>query len=80
MAVKTAISIPDSIYQRAEKAARRLRITRSRLYSTAVEEYLQRHSDDQIVERLNALHGALQETLDPQLAEMQSRSLPQERW
>ena len=78
--MKTAVSIPDPIYRRAEKAARQLRVSRSRLYSTAIAEYLQRHTDEQIVEQLNALHGALQETLDPMLAEAQSRSLPQERW
>jgi predicted transcriptional regulator len=79
-AMKTAVSIPDPIYRRAEKAARQLGVSRSRLYSTAIAEYLQRHTDDQIVEQLNAIHGALQETLDPVLAEAQSRSLPQERW
>ena len=78
--MKTAISIPDSIYRRAERAARRLRISRSRLYSTAIEEYLQRHTDEEIVQRLNAVYGPLQETIDPVLAEAQSRSLPQERW
>ena len=78
--VKTAVSIPDPIYHRAESAARRLRMSRSHLYSVAIEEYLQRHADAEIVERLNAVYGALEETLDPVLAEAQSRSLPRERW
>ena len=78
--VKTAVSIPDPIYRQAEEAARRLRVSRSHLYSAAIEEYLRRHTDDEIVERLNAVHGALQETIDPVLAEAQSRSLPLERW
>ena len=78
--VKTAISIPDSIYRQAEKTARRLRISRSRLYSTAIQEYLRRHADGEIVERLNAVYGSFQEAVDPVLAEAQSRSLPQERW
>ena len=78
--VKTAVSIPDPIYRQAERAARRLRISRSHLYSAAIGEYLRRHTDDEIVERMNAVHGALQETLDPVLAEAQSRSLPRERW
>jgi metal-responsive CopG/Arc/MetJ family transcriptional regulator len=78
--MKTAVSIPDPIFRRAEQTARRLRMSRSRLYSTAIEEYLRRHTDSEILEQLNVVHGALQETLDPVLAEIQSRSLPLEQW
>jgi hypothetical protein len=78
--VKTAISIPDPIYKRAEQAARRLGVTRSRLYSVAIEDYLRRHAEDGVVEELNAVYGDLREPLDPLLAELQSRSLPKEEW
>lgn len=38
--VKTAISLPDSLYERAERAAQRLGRTRSALYAEALEAYL----------------------------------------
>ena len=38
--MKTSVSIPDRIYRSAEQAAKREKVTRSRLYSNALEAYL----------------------------------------
>ncbi len=54
--VKTAISIPASIFKGAEKLARRLGITRSELYSTAVSEYLKEHRDDMVTRKLDEVY------------------------
>ena len=51
--MKTAVSIPDDIFEGAEKLARRTKRSRSRLFSDALEEYLARHSPDQITEAMN---------------------------
>lgn len=53
--MKTAISIPDDIFVKAEELARRLSTSRSELYSRAVREYLARHSVDQVTEQLDLL-------------------------
>lgn len=53
--MKTAISIPDDLYADAERLARTLRVSRSRLYSLAMREYLARHSGDQVTLALDAL-------------------------
>lgn len=45
--VKTAVSLPDDVYARAERAARRLGRTRSALYAEALREYLDRHQPEQ---------------------------------
>jgi metal-responsive CopG/Arc/MetJ family transcriptional regulator len=39
-AMKTSISIPDRIYRAAERAAKRQKVSRSRIYTQAVEAYL----------------------------------------
>lgn len=44
LGVKTAISIPDPIFARAEKARRKLKLSRSELYARAVERYLSEQS------------------------------------
>jgi predicted transcriptional regulator len=41
--VKTAISIPDDLFHQVEACSRRLRISRSRLFTDAVRDYLARH-------------------------------------
>lgn len=51
--VKTAISIPDKVFAKAEALAQRLGKSRSRLYADAVSEYVANHDPDSITERLN---------------------------
>ena len=51
--MKTAISIPDSVFQAAEKHAKRMRKSRSQLFSEAMVEYLERHTPDEITRMLN---------------------------
>ena len=55
--MKTAISLPDSLFQSAERTAARLGIPRSQLVARALEEFIQHHQTDQVTERLNAVYG-----------------------
>jgi predicted transcriptional regulator len=64
--MKTAISIPDEVFRKAEHLARRMRKSRSQLYSEAVAEYTARHSDDEITESLNRILED-PEAADPEL-------------
>jgi metal-responsive CopG/Arc/MetJ family transcriptional regulator len=38
--MKTAISIPDEVFEQVERAAKRLGLSRSELFTRAVKEYL----------------------------------------
>jgi len=51
--MKTAISIPDPLFEEAEAAAKDLGLTRSKLIQTALEEFLQRRRDAEVTRRLN---------------------------
>ncbi len=51
--MKTAISIPDDIYATADRLAKRLRKSRSELFSDAVAEYIARHSPDEVTEAMD---------------------------
>jgi len=51
--MKTAISIPDPVFQAADKYAKRMRKSRSQLFSEAMVEYLERHTPDEITRMLN---------------------------
>jgi predicted transcriptional regulator len=55
--MKTAISIPDDLFADAERLARELKKSRSRLYGDALREYLARHSSESITETLNRVCG-----------------------
>ena len=51
--MKTAISLPDSVFQKAERFARRFKKSRSKLYVDAILEYLERHAPDSMTEAMD---------------------------
>lgn len=78
--MKTAISLPDSVFEEAEKLARNLGISRSELYTQALKAYLRKHNRHQILNKLNQVYSQESGELDPVLAKMQFMSLPHEDW
>jgi predicted transcriptional regulator len=57
--MKTAISLPDDVFERAERLARRLRKSRSELYRLAVAEYVARHDPEAVTEAMNGVADAV---------------------
>lgn len=80
--MKTAISIPDPIFDAAEKLARRLGISRSQLYSTAIDALIDKYRYSGVTERLNAVYKANPEggRLEQEVEELQSQSLTEAGW
>ena len=78
--MKTAISIPDDIFQSAEQLARRLGVSRSELYVQALKSYIEEHHEEGVTDALNTLYEDIHAQLDPVLQRMQTRSLPQDDW
>ena len=78
--MKTAISIPDRLFEAAERLAHRLGMSRSELYSTAVASYVDANLSQGVRERLDALYVAEPSELDEDLEKMQFESLPEEKW
>ena len=79
--MKTAVSIPDRIFESGEGFARRRGMTRSELYAKALDAYLEEHRADGITERLDAVYAgerAEESRLDPVLGRMQAESIPAE--
>jgi metal-responsive CopG/Arc/MetJ family transcriptional regulator len=78
--MKTAISLPDPLFAEAEQVAKRLRISRSKLYATALAQFLNEHRARGVTERLNEVYAKEKSQLDPVLHALQLRSLPHEDW
>ena len=51
--MKTAISIPDDVFEDAERLADRLQTSRSQLYARALAEFVARHDDDRVAEAMD---------------------------
>jgi metal-responsive CopG/Arc/MetJ family transcriptional regulator len=78
--MKTAVSIPDPIFHAAESLAKRLGLSRSELFSRALEAYLEAHKHDSVREALDAIYSQEASNLDETLAQLQWASLPKEDW
>ena len=51
--MKTAVSIPDSVFDKAERLARSANRSRSEVYSAALIEYVARHAPDEVTDAMN---------------------------
>ena len=74
--MKVAISIPDDLFDSAESLGKRLGVSRSRLYATALAEFLAKHKGRKTTDRLNRVYAQEQSGLETPLA-----SIPgSDRW
>ena len=80
--MKTAISIPDSLFEEADRLAKRRGWSRSELYANAVTAYVNSERFSGVREKLDAVYGNDEEdsAVDPLLADAQARSLPRDKW
>jgi hypothetical protein len=78
--MKTAVSVPDDLFRQAETAARRLRVSRSRFYATALAEFLDRQQSHTITERLNKVYSQRPAKVDAAFQRAQLKSLDKSPW
>jgi metal-responsive CopG/Arc/MetJ family transcriptional regulator len=78
--MKTAISLPDQLFVEAEQVAKRLHMSRSKLYATAIAQFLKQHGSREVTARLNEVYAKEKSQLDPVLHALQIQSLPHEDW
>ena len=78
--MKTAVSIPDDLFEGAERFARRAKKSRSRLFSDALREYLARHAADEVTEAMNRVCADLGATNDPFVSPASRRVLERSEW
>ncbi len=55
--MKTAISVEDELFQEAGRVAHKLGLSRSRIFSLALENYLREHRQHEILEQLNQVYS-----------------------
>jgi len=78
--MKTAVSIPDDLFEGAERLARRTKKSRSRVFRDALKEYLARHTPDQVTEAMNNALAELGATDDPFVSTSARRVLERREW
>jgi metal-responsive CopG/Arc/MetJ family transcriptional regulator len=57
--MKTAVSVPDDLFAKVDRLAKRSRRSRSEVYSAALREYVARHAPDEVTVGLDAVLAEL---------------------
>ncbi len=78
--MKTAVSVPDDVFDRAERLARREGRSRSEVYSAALREYVARHSPDEIADALDRVVAEVSDVADPFLSTASRHVLESTEW
>lgn len=80
LGMKTAISLPDELFESADAFAQRTGRSRSEVYAEALREYLALRARAVITERLDAVCAELDSRPEPDLARAARRRLEQTEW
>lgn len=56
--MKVAVSIPDRIFEEADRLATHLKTSRSKLYARALAAFVGNHAENEVTERMNAVVDA----------------------
>ena len=78
--MKTAVSIPDDVFEKAERLARRMKKSRSELFSHALAEYVARHAPDHVMETMNQVCAEIGPEPDPFVSAASRRMLERSEW
>jgi predicted transcriptional regulator len=80
LGMKTAVSIPDELFSRAEEMARKTGKSRSQLYQEALSEYLLRRDPAALTQAMDEALADIDQTPDPWLAEAGRRTVEHSEW
>jgi len=76
--MKVTVSLRDEVFASADSLAKRLKVSRSALYATAVAEYVAKHHDEDVTARLNAVYADSPSGIDRGVRRAQARSVAED--
>jgi len=78
--MKTAVSIPDDVFEKVERLARRGRRSRSEVFSAALKEYVARHAPDEVTEAMDRVCAAVNDQPDAFVSAAARRVMEKTEW
>lgn len=78
--MKTAISVPNDVFELSEKLAKKLKVSRSKIFAMGVKKLGEEYDEDEVTARLNEFYSKEKAEIDPVIMKMAALSLPQEEW
>ena len=80
LGMKTAVSIPDEVFEKVERLAKRARRSRSEVYGAALREYVARHAPDEVTDALNRICADANDEPDAFVSAVSLRVLERTEW
>ena len=78
--MKTAISVPEDVFNLSERLAKKLKVSRSAVFAMGLKKLGEDFDDEEITERLNEFYSKEKAEIDPVIMQMAVLSLPKEEW
>jgi metal-responsive CopG/Arc/MetJ family transcriptional regulator len=78
--MKTAVSIPDDVFEKVERLARRAGRSRSEVFSAALTEYVARHAPDEVTEAMDRVCADVADQADAFVTAAARRVLENTEW
>jgi len=78
--MKMAVSVPDDVFEEAERLARRMKRSRSEVYSRALAEYVARHVPDRVTEAMDQALAEISVPVDEFAPTASRRILKRSAW
>lgn len=80
LGMKTAVSIPDEIFEKVERLAKRARCSRSQVFSDALSEYVAGHAPDEVTDAMNRVCEQVGDQADAFVSAVGRRILENTEW
>ncbi|HXG82424.1 MAG TPA: hypothetical protein VNI84_00215 [Pyrinomonadaceae bacterium] len=78
--MKTAISVSDDVFELSEKLAKKLKVSRSKVFALGVQKLAEEHDGKELIAQINRVCEETDTSLDPFWKKAQSRILPKNEW
>ncbi len=78
--MKTAISVTDDVFQLSENLAKKLKVSRSKIFAMGVKKLAEEYDEDEVTEKLNRFYEKEKAEIDPVILKMAALSLPRDEW
>mgnify|MGYP001243135858 CR=1 FL=1 len=82
--MKTAVSLPDDLFEKVEELAEELHLSRSRIFAEAVRDYIAKQKNEEILRTLNQVYSEAEteeeKTVRKKNKKRYARTLKAEKW
>ena len=78
--MKTEISVPNPVFEAAQRVAKELGMSLSEFYTAAVAAYVATYQNGDVTKRLDEVYAKEKSTMEPELVAIQVASIGEQEW